>query len=98
MAEGRLYKNQTKFRLRLHTSQDITSCTASIKYEKPSRKTGVWNAAIESESSGIIYVDGGPATKFDEDGIWKIWAYVNFPGNLRAPGKAFKETIFLEGD
>ena len=94
---GRIYNGQSKLRIRLDTSQDISGATAEIKYKKPSGNTGKWTAVVEDYTNGIIYYDV-VAGDVDESGKWKFWAYITFSGGLVAPGKVAVVNVYEEGD
>jgi len=73
-----------------------TATTRQIKYEKPSGTTGYWTAAQESTTS-ISYTTTA-ATDLDEDGNWKLQAYIVTPtwtehGNITR--MRVKETLIL---
>jgi len=94
---GRIYNGQTKLRIRLDTSQNISGADAYIKYKKPSGKTGTWTATVDDAASGTIYYAVG-AGDIDEAGQWKFWAYITFGGGLSAPGKVAVVQVYDEGD
>ena len=95
---GKVYKGQSKLRIRLTTNQNISGATPYIKYKKPSGVVGTRAAQVENTPSGIIYYDLTTATLLNESGAWKFWAYVSFSGGLIAPGKAAVVNVYDEGD
>lgn len=93
-----IYKNQTAARIILQTEVDFNTSTVDsqvIKYKKPSGATGSWTATklTGGETLGKIYVDFGGSVKFDEEGIWELWAYLTFSDGRVAPGEVINYTV-----
>jgi len=81
----------------LNVGVNISAATTrQIKYEKPSGTTGYWTAVEESTTS-ISYTTTA-ATDLNEDGNWKLQAYIVTPtwtdhGNIAR--MLVKETLTL---
>jgi hypothetical protein len=94
---GRIYKNQSKLRIRLTCAEDITDCTAKIKYVKPSGATGTWDAEIEDAEEGIIYYDVSSDEVLDEVGAWTVWAHITYDDSKVAIGEPAQIAVYDEG-
>ena len=73
-----VFLNTVGKKIVLRVGVDISAATTrQIKYEKPSGTTGYWTAAQESTTS-ISYTTTA-ATDLNEEGNWKLQAYIVTP-------------------
>lgn len=98
---GKIYKNQTAIKFIADTDIDLTlSTNKKIKFIKPeSLATGSWIATGEGNpTGGLISYTVNYATTIDEAGEWKLWSWVEFNDGRSAPGEAYNQMIFEEGE
>ena len=73
-----VFVNTVGKKIVLRVGVDISAATTrQIKYEKPSGTTGYWTAVEESTTS-ISYTTTA-ATDLNEDGNWRLQAYIVTP-------------------
>jgi len=89
---AKYYVGQTKLRIRLTMSVNITGGSAKIKYKRPVSKTeGEWTAVIETAATGVIYYDVTtgdiPTTEFGE---WLFWGEATFSDGGIAEGEVVR--------
>jgi len=97
--EQKIYVGQTALSIRLDTKIDLTTMsTAKIKYIKPDGTQGEWTAVLYGNAAdGIISYTINSASDIDQDGLWKMWAYVTFNDSTVAPGDIATMTAHIEG-
>lgn len=92
-----IFKNQSKLRIQLTTSVDITGATVKqIKYIKPSGTTGEWDATSSDDENGVIYYDIID-DELDENGRWTLYAYITFSDGRSAPGEKVYMQVYQPG-
>jgi hypothetical protein len=94
---GKIYIGQTKLRIQLTVNQNITDATAIIKYEKPGKKKGHFDATISNATTGVIHYDVVTESDLDEPGDWILWAYVTFSDQREAAGEPVKMAVYKQG-
>jgi hypothetical protein len=100
---ARIKLGQTKLRLWCYVNLDLTDVdTVIIKYIKPSKKTGHWDAEIFDRVKGIVFYD---VTKIDlpdpptlnETGEWKRWVDATWSDDRHAEGDTITWTVYKPG-
>ena len=93
---GSVYNGQSKLRIELDTTIDVSGATTRIiKYKKPSGITGQWTASLKSDKQTIYYdVQVGDINEANE---WTVWSHVTWTGNINAPGEPVKIKFLQEG-
>jgi hypothetical protein len=94
---GKIFKGQSALRLTLKTFTDLEDAiSVVIKYRKPNKKTGEFQAAVGDTAKGVIFrecIEG----EIDIAGWWVFWAFVTFADGRTAAGEAAKVFIWNEG-
>jgi hypothetical protein len=97
--DGKIYVGQTALSLRLKTEVDLTYVTiALIKYKKPDGTLGSFTATLYDIVKGIIEYIVKSASDLDQRGEWTFWSHLTFANGNVAPGEAFIEMIYNEGE
>lgn len=94
--DNHVYVGQTALRIQLNTFTDLTSAIASIRFIKPDGISGQWTAEIQNVPRGVIYYDVQTGD-IDQEGTWKIWAFIEFDDMTRAPGTPVEFNVYPEG-
>jgi len=96
---GKIYRGQTKLRIQVTASQNITGATELlVKYKKPNGVFGSWPGTASNDTNGVIYKDVTLATTLDQSGRWETWSGVTFSDGGYAPGEAVEMMVYEEGD
>ena len=94
---GRIFVAQTALRITLKTFTDLEGITnAVIKYRKPDKSVGEFDAAVGDTANGVIFhevIEG----ELDLSGWWAFWAFVTFADGRTAAGEAAKVYVWNEG-
>ena len=94
---GKIFKGQSALRITLKTFCDLEGViSAVIKFIKPDKTEGEFNAAVKDTGKGIIFhevIEG----EIDVSGWWVFWAFVTFEDGRTAAGEAAKVYIWHEG-
>ena len=97
--EQKIYVGQTALTIRLDTKIDLTTMsTAVIKYVKPDGTQSEWVAVqYGAATDGVIEYTITSAADIDQDGLWKVWAYIVFNDSTVAPGDTATFLVSIEG-
>jgi hypothetical protein len=69
-----LYTHSWGFKLVFDVEVDITEATEmEIRYKKPSKETGVWDAALDDSTSIFYVIKEGD---LDIQGLWQFQAFI----------------------
>jgi hypothetical protein len=91
---GKIYVDQP-FLIRFKLSEDVSTATAIIfKYIDPDGTDGTLTS-ITTESDGYTV---NKLTSFAKEGMWTVWAYVDFPGYAGVPSEPAHIKIWKEGE
>ena len=94
---SKIYVNQTALRITAKTFTELEGIEkAVIKYQKPNRDIGEFNASIGDVEKGVIFhecIEG----EIDVSGWWVFWAFITFADGRSAAGEAEKIFIWQEG-
>jgi len=94
---GKIFKGQTALRITLRTFCDLEEIeNAVIRYRKPNKKTGEFQAAVRDLAQGVIFhecIEGD----LDASGWWAFWSFVTFADGRTAAGETAKVFIWNEG-
>jgi hypothetical protein len=93
-----IFVGQTALKIVIETNIILTDATLLLKYRKPDRKTGSFNAIIDPLDDSKMYYDIQSAEDLDQAGIWTFWAHVTFPDSTIGIGSIAKQEIKLEGN
>lgn len=95
---GKIYINQSKIKFTVDLKTNITGSTVKLKYIKPDGTTGEVDAIIDDAPNGIIsYIPPNPGSPLDQNGTWKMWAFVTYGDAREAPGEPFEFKLNIEG-
>lgn len=91
---GKIYKDQP-FLIRLKLSEDVSTATNIIfKYIDPDGIEGTLiTITTESDNHTVNKI-----TSFDKEGMYIVWAYVDFPGYAGVPSEPAHIKIWREGE
>jgi hypothetical protein len=94
----KVFKGQTALRLTLETFVDLADVSAAvIKYKRPDKSTGFFQAGISDAGAGKIFhecIEGD----IDQSGWWVFWAFVEFSDGRVAAGEAARLFVWKEGE
>ncbi len=94
---GKVYVNQTKLKIELLVSADITNTTCTIKFIKPDKTEGYFDATIDDATTGLISYTISDATDIDQAGRWTFWAYVIYADLKVIAGESSLVEIYEQG-
>jgi hypothetical protein len=88
----KIWKNQSRLRIRLTTGINLTGATCKIKYRKPNQTKGEWDAVVIDVLNGVIEYNVSGDKVLDIAGEWKVKAYCVFDDGSAVSGQiaAFK--------
>jgi hypothetical protein len=96
---SKIYKNQSGLRLTLETGVNLTTALSlKIKYIKPDKTAGSWNATITGTTK--VYYDftnNVGVSELNQSGLWIVYAFVTFSDNRTAPGEPVTIMVYEEG-
>ena len=80
---GKIFKGQTKLRIKVDLDLDATDDIAGadpviLKYIKPDGTEGSFPAVIEEAYKGLIYYDIVSVSNINQVGKWTLWGYITF--------------------
>jgi len=94
---GKIFSGQCALRITLKTFTDLEGITnAVIKYRKPDKSVGEFDAAVGDTANGVIFhevIEG----ELNMSGWWAFWAFVTFADGRTAAGEAAKVYVWNEG-
>jgi len=93
-----IFVGQTALRIILETNVTLTDATLLLKYRKPDRKIGSFNATIDPSDDSKMYYDIQSEDDLDQEGKWTFWAHVTFADSTVGIGSIAKQEIKLEGN
>ena len=95
---GKVFITQDYLTIRLSYTSAITNLIASavIKYRKPDKTEGQWDALHDTVGKKIWRnVEKGEF--LNQKGNWRFWSFVTLTDGRVIPGEAFKHYIYTEG-
>jgi len=94
-----IYVNQTALEIILKTATSLREAdSVEIRYSKPDRCCGSFNAEISDREQGTICHFVSKPEELDMPGWWNLWSYVRFSDGRCAPGRAVRIYVYPEGE
>jgi hypothetical protein len=80
-------------RIRLDCGQNVTTAsTRRIRYVKPDKTTGYWDASQDGTYTDRIYADT-TSTTLDQPGEWELYSYIE-KGAWKGHGEVVKMQVY----
>lgn len=102
--DDKVYKNQDHLRIHVDVGVNISGAACRIKYQKePDFNTGIaatgsFPGTIMTAADGTFYYDLTGTGQINEAGNWTFWGRVTWADGRAAPGDAYQEHIYEEGE
>lgn len=95
---SKIFVKQTKLTLRLDPEADVSDVTAAkIRYKKPNKTIGEFNASIPLPGTGIVEYAIQSANELDIPGTWKFWVHLTYTNGQTIEGDPSEITIHPSG-
>ena len=93
----KIFMGQSALRITVNVFCDLEGAEkAVIKYRKPDKKSGEFEAVIKDREKGVIFYDC-VSGDIDVSGWWSFWAFVTFADGRTAAGETAKIFVWKEG-